>query len=57
MAEKAKDKQCTNLKIDPEVHRQAKATAVLIQEGLYQFVETAIKERLQRLRSEGKVTI
>lgn len=53
----ATKKKCTNLKLSPEAHKTAKATAALLGEGFYQFVEIAIQERLGRLRADGKVRI
>lgn len=45
----------TNLKIEPETRRLAKAAAGYLGEEYYTFVDTAIQERLVRLKNEGKI--
>lgn len=46
----------TSLKISVDTHKRAKAAASLVDEELYEFIEISIKERLERLVSEGKIT-
>jgi hypothetical protein len=46
----------TNLKLSLECHIKAKSAAPMIGEGFYQFVETAIWERLKKLTDEKKIS-
>jgi hypothetical protein len=47
----------TQLKIPRATRNRAKAAAQLMGEELYSFVTTAIEERLDRLKKEGRLNI
>lgn len=47
----------TQLKISRDVHRVAKAAALMIGEEFYQFVEESVKLRIESLKKEGKLII
>ena len=47
----------TQLKLSRDVHRVAKAAALMIDEEFYEFVEKSVKLRIESLKEEGKLNI
>lgn len=47
----------TNLKLSRDCHKRAKSSATMIGEEFYEFVETAINERIDKLKKAGRLTI
>lgn len=53
----SKEIKFTNLKLSRECHKLAKASATMIGEEFYEFVETAIRDRIDKLKKSGRLTI
>lgn len=47
----------TQLKISRSIHRNAKAAAMIIGEGFYEFVEKSIQLRIDNLKASGELKL